>query len=45
MAGAANEKRRDVCVAAALDVGLIAWNVVIPFDPKRYRWSRDFPLG
>ena len=44
MAGAANQKRWDECVVAALYVGLIAWNVVIPFDPKRYGWSRDFPL-
>jgi hypothetical protein len=44
MAGAANQKRWDVCVVAALYVGLIAWNVVIPFDPKRCRWSWDFPL-
>jgi hypothetical protein len=28
MAGAANQKRRDECVVAALYVGLIAWNVV-----------------
>ena len=43
MAGAANQKRRDVGVAAALDVGLIAWDIVIPFDPKRYGWSPGLP--
>jgi hypothetical protein len=43
MAGAGNEKRWDVCVVAALDVGLIAGNVVIPFDSKRYGWSSGLP--
>jgi hypothetical protein len=37
MAGAANEKRWDVCVAVALDVGLIAGNIVIPFDFEEVR--------
>jgi hypothetical protein len=44
VAGVAEEERRDVCVVAALDVGLIAWKAVIPFDPERHGWSRDLPL-
>lgn len=41
--GTGGEDRRDVVFVTLIMIGYVAWNIVMPLDARRYRWSPPFP--